>query len=71
MPSEAKSPLPTTHDKAIADAAVQYVKARRKAALGGGQEACDGALDKLLWMVDANDYGWNPDDYRPEDGSSG
>lgn len=53
------------YDKAIADAAREYVAAKHEARLSGNGEEASIAYNKLVWMVDAKKYGWNPADYQP------
>jgi len=52
---------------AIADAARQFVEANRES--DGGVAAgvrISEAFERLAWMVDAEQHGWDPRDYVPE-----
>lgn len=48
----------------IATAAREYAKAREKFNRGGSPLDRDKAMDKLLWLIDAEKHGWKPEDYQ-------
>ena len=55
--------------EAIADAAIEFTRARfLYRSHGGAEKRRDLQLadEKLFWMVDAKEHGWSPDDFESE-----
>lgn len=58
------------YNAAIAIAAKEFIAAKRENAITGKPETQNieaRAHEKLDWMIDAERFGWNPDDCKPED----
>lgn len=54
---------------ALAEAAVEFVRARRANVLNRSPETgwhFEQANEKMCWLVDAIEHGWHPDDFVSE-----
>ena len=57
------------YTEAIAKAAKEYRRAKRHHRVMGREatlQAYERAWEKLSWMIDAEENGWDIDDYEPE-----
>ncbi len=63
------TPQPINYDKVIADAAREFRAARRANNLHRSREAVERlavADERLCWLIDAAEFGWDPANYQRE-----